>query len=814
MKLIRKLVYSLFIILVIAISSSVIATIIFKDEIINLLIIEVNKQIKTELEVDEIDLKLLKGFPNISIDFKGVKFYSAFEDEILLESKNVYFVLDFFELFNKNISVERLEIIDAKINIHVNKVGQRNFDVFVSSDTSKYIRASLNLESILLKNVTINTKFDKQGVINEGYISKLEGQLVIDDKLLEVKVLSNLTLTKTNLNYYKWLVGKKMELNTKNIFDGNRIQFDQSTVAIEEMFLKVNGAVGIDKKGIDMRLESFNLNFSNLLSALPEKVAYKLKGYNGKGYIDINAKLKGNWGSNNLLGIRAQVSLNDFEINNKNLLHPLEHINAVGEFNIKNLNSLSTGNFTCKEFAATVNNKSFTASIELTNFAAPQISVKVAGDLDVPWLLTFQNPKPYKMASSKGTVHVNVTGDVSLNKSYKVEEQYLQGQLVFKSVSLDSMYGLPLSSLNGSVIFKENMITLEQVGAVLGNSDMVLDGEINLPSKRSNQVYSDLKIQSTHINLEEIFKVIRSLKDSTVSSTSSKLKYSANLKFDIKSLRFLKFRGENLDINLRVDDKIIQINSSLADALGGKIQFSGLGSLQFNGDYYIKSNTQTSQIFLDSLFYVFDNFNQSFITSEAIKGRLDATIYAHMYFDKHWNFKRNLLYSDASLRIREGGLTNYEPVMSLSTYLNEEGENLAQLKFSNLENHIIIANDTVFISEMYVGTNVRNIKIGGYHTFSQAIDYRLAVSVINNKKDSDNQFGKVKTNKTGQLYFPFRVYGTTTDYKVVYDLKTARSNFFKGIKNEFKEIGRKKEKKIGQDSLTLEEDEYFDWDNE
>ncbi|MCF6353240.1 MAG: AsmA-like C-terminal region-containing protein, partial [Cyclobacteriaceae bacterium] len=244
----------------------------------------------------------------------------------------------------------------------------------------------------------------------------------------------------------------------------------------------------------------------------------------------------------------------------------------------------------------------------------------------------------------------------------------------------------------------------------------------------------------------------------------------------------------------------------------------GTMSQQFNGDYYLKATTQTKHINIDSLFYVFGNFKQSLITSEAIKGELDANIYAHMYFDHNWNFKRDLLYSEARIRVSDGQLINFEPIMSLSAYLNEEGENLAKLKFSNLENHIIVSNDTVFISEMYVGTNVRNIKIGGYHTLSQHIDYRLAVPVINNNKDTDEQFGKVKKDSRGHLYFPFRVYGTTSDFKVVYDFKTASSNLIKGVKKEIKGLGdvltgKSEKKKNLQDSLKLEDDEFFDWDN-
>ena len=188
-----------------------------------------------------------------------------------------------------------------------------------------------------------------------------------------------------------------------------------------------------------------------------------------------------------------------------------------------------------------------------------------------------------------------------------------------------------------------------------------------------------------------------------------------------------------------------------------------------------------------------------------------------MYFDKDWNLKRELLYVEGLLQVKNGELNNFEPIMALSSYLKNEDENLSRLRFSDLESRIIISNDTVYISDVYIGTNVRNIKIGGYHTLDQHIDYRLSVPIINSKKDKDEAFGEVKRDKEGKLYMPFRIKGTTADYKVNYDLKTASSNFIKGIKKELSEIGNafkgKQVIKAKGDTLLLEDDEFFDWDN-
>ncbi len=811
MKFIRKAFYYLIITIVLTGATAVTATLIYKNEIINLLVAEVNKKIKTKLEVDEIDLKLIKGFPNISIDFQGVKFYSAFEGELLLESKNIYFVLNVFELLNKNIVVERLEIIDAIINSHINHAGEKNFNVFVVSDSSKTSSKTLILKSVFFRNVEIND-LDEVKKINDSYqITSLQGSLNIDEEALQLGVVSKLRLTKTTQKQLKWLINKKISLNLENSIIDNVITIHSSSVAIEEVILMAEGTIGIDgNRKIDLTLHTTNLKFKNLLSILPQAIHKRLTVYKGNGLINLSTKIKGNISGKSWPELKAQINLNKFEINHKALHAPLRDISLSGEIVIKNLNNLASGVLTIKKMSASIDSKTIEIAAKWQNFINPKIDGYVKGNLDIPWLLSFINSDNFKVTGAKGELKVDVSGSINLTDLFKVKNSDIKGHISFNNIAVDSLFGLPLSSLNGSVVFNNQEINLREVSGNYGKSNMLLNGYVVLPVESKKRLYSKLSVQSNFINLNEIVQVLTSSADTASTTNADEFKYSANFNMDIKRLSFLKFKGKDIKVNLTFDDKMLNVNTASAKSMGGEIGLVGSMSEQFNGDYYLKLTTQTKHINIDSLFYVFGNFKQTFITSEAIKGKLDANVYASMYFDSNWSFKRNLLYSEALLRVRKGELRNYQPVMSLSTYLNEEGENLAELKFSDLENHIIVSNDTVFISEMYVGTNVRNIKIGGYHTLNQHIDYRLAVPVISDNKDKDTQFGKVKSDKSGKLYFPFRVYGTTSDYKVVYDLKTASSNFIKGLGDVF--VGRQK-KNIPQDSLELDDDEFFDWDN-
>jgi hypothetical protein len=223
------------------------------------------------------------------------------------------------------------------------------------------------------------------------------------------------------------------------------------------------------------------------------------------------------------------------------------------------------------------------------------------------------------------------------------------------------------------------------------------------------------------------------------------------------------------------------------------------------------TSARLNNIFVDSVFYVFQNFDQDFVQDKHLKGQASADVTMEMTLNEHLKLFPETLIADISATIKNGQLNNFEPMKKLSRYLDDDG--LTKLRFSDLKNDIHIEKQTIFIPQMSIRSNVTDILISGTHTFDQKIDYRL-ITPLRRKKVLDPEADlATEIDQKGQTKLFLKITGTTDDYKISYDTEGVRKKIAADFKKEVQELkdtfrnkGKKKEKEV-----ELQKDEYFDW---
>jgi hypothetical protein len=229
----------------------------------------------------------------------------------------------------------------------------------------------------------------------------------------------------------------------------------------------------------------------------------------------------------------------------------------------------------------------------------------------------------------------------------------------------------------------------------------------------------------------------------------------------------------------------------------------------------VVSTFRLTGIHIDSIFYVFENFQQDFIQDKHLKGQTTADVNLEMTLNPNLRLFQETLTGDITASIKNGELNNFEPMKKLNRFLNDEG--LSHLRFSELKNDIHIENKTVYIPQMEVRTNVTSLRLSGTHTFDQRIDYHVVAPLINNKKVNYQEAkNALEQDGEGQTKVFFKITGTTDDYRVSYDTDAVKKKIASDLKNEVKELKEAFKNKGTKDKkeLELENDEYFDWDDD
>ncbi len=180
-----------------------------------------------------------------------------------------------------------------------------------------------------------------------------------------------------------------------------------------------------------------------------------------------------------------------------------------------------------------------------------------------------------------------------------------------------------------------------------------------------------------------------------------------------------------------------------------------------------------------------------------------------MNFDNNLVLNSKSIVADIHTSIANGELNNFEPMMELSKFVEEES--LANMRFSSMTNEIKIENRTIYLPEMEIRSNVSNILVSGTHTFDRDIDYHMRVPLKSFIRISRKK-GYNQSARQGMSLL-LKITGNTSDYTISYDTKALKDNFKKDFLDEGEEWKNlKKNDSIPEDEVPELEEEYFDFE--
>ncbi|HKK61405.1 MAG TPA: AsmA-like C-terminal region-containing protein, partial [Bacteroidales bacterium] len=172
------------------------------------------------------------------------------------------------------------------------------------------------------------------------------------------------------------------------------------------------------------------------------------------------------------------------------------------------------------------------------------------------------------------------------------------------------------------------------------------------------------------------------------------------------------------------------------------------------------------------LFRSMNNFGQEFIISDNIAGNINGNSEVVLPVGPNFRFTTSDLSAENNITITDGELIDFQPMIETYSFLNiEEPEHI---RFSTLENNLIISDNEITIPEMEIRSSAINLNASGVHTFNKTYKYHLALRL------SELLYKKVKMNSNEE----FRISEDPDDTRTVF---LRLYNEGEGMKVEFDE---------------------------
>ena len=161
----------------------------------------------------------------------------------------------------------------------------------------------------------------------------------------------------------------------------------------------------------------------------------------------------------------------------------------------------------------------------------------------------------------------------------------------------------------------------------------------------------------------------------------------------------------------------------------------------------------------------------------------------NIFFNNNFEADFSTLSANSDIIIANGELVNFEPIMTLSGYVKVS--ELEHIKFSTLQNSVLIKDSKVYIPQMDIKSSAFNITTSGTHRFDNYFEYKLKVNLseiltakFQKARKDDDDFGVIENDGEGGTNIFLSIIGTPEDYKVKYDKRFALVNIRKDLEKE------------------------------
>ncbi len=820
-KFFRRFFIILSVSLVLLLGLTAAAAAIFRKPIGNRIIQELNKQLTTDLQVEQVNLSFFRNFPAASAVLKGV----VLEDNqggVLLEAKTIAFRLGLMGLLNSKYKLDAISISQGAISIFIDEKGQANYLIY-KTEPSDSTQSSLEendlsvafSEAVLDNMELIYVDESTQQTIN-WILQDARFSGAFSNTTFNLNSEANIESRFVDIGSIRYLPGQKLAYNA--IIEMNLkeqvYQFEKVQARLGDNVFNIDGAIEQRPDGpyYDLFVTSEEGSIQGVLQLLPQEYLSTLGDFSSKGNFRFETLIKGQDSKNLNPEISAQLSLDDGSITSPRLTSDLKNVSFQAEYRNGKYRDASSSSLQIEDFTGYFNREFIEMALRIDNFEQPVIDFSLDGAIPLNAVYGLLNNPAISAGSGEIEIkNLRLEGNYEdMIRPNRIANVKTSGSLEFDDASF-TMNKEKLILDRGTLSLEDNRLVvnglkLEGAGSVLELTGSAFNAIPVLFADSLNTQNAELEFQAELVgeqldidrlllatnlklassdtsNLDSI--QIDSIKMASVQKRAQLTRFlNGTFKTNIRQFNYYKIKGSDFTGLLTFDNNTMEIRGG-TNAMKGIIQLDG--TMVFEQKPRLEAKISTEGIDMKTFFDQTNNFQQEVLTAKNISGQLNSNMLIYSYWDEKGNFLMDELNLLAEVEINEGELKDFKMMEAFSTFVKVK--DLRRIKFTDLKNYLEIRNQQLYIPAMFIQSNALNLTVSGQHSFNNDFAYYLKVNagqiLTERLTKYDPSLQPAKARRNGFFNLHYNIQGNLEDY----NFKSAKRR----VKTEFERSDYRKQ---------------------
>ncbi|MGI8635698.1 MAG: AsmA-like C-terminal region-containing protein, partial [Segetibacter sp.] len=389
----------------------------------------------------------------------------------------------------------------------------------------------------------------------------------------------------------------------------------------------------------------------------------------------------------------------------------------------------------------------------IDNLLYPIINADIKTDFNLTQLNNLLGSSTLDLHEGKGSLDVTYSGPMRHNSN---KNTFLNGKMTFSDgVIMYHPRDLPMTNVNGNIVFKKTDVYVNDFrGNVKGNK-IIMSGNgknlLALMNTSPEKILLDWNIYSPSLNLNSLTTLLKQ-RSRNIRKTAVKSKLGstaqnldaiveqANFRLNVRAdeLTFKRFTATNVKASIGLTNENWILNTISLQHAGGAMAISG--NLTVKNNKYYESNIKVNMdnVDVNKVMYAFNDFGQTGITHENLRGKLTSTIAMKMEIDRDLQEAPKDITGYVDFSLKKGALLHYAPLEKIQQIAFKK-RNFSEVYFAELKDRLDIKNKEITLNRMEIQSTVLTLYVEGlYSIVGKNTDIDIQIPLSNLKKRDED----------------------------------------------------------------------------